>query len=232
MSGDHYYALARTAHQLYRIDFNGGVELYAGTGADGQDDGPVAEATFSRPNGIGVHRPTGEIYITGSSDQDLNQIPIRRIAAADDTNDNDFIINPGLAGSWVDPAVDGQGVVLDFAVSDERFDAVLFWFTYDDQAPDVDSELGGFGSRQSRWFTASGAVDGASVVMPIFRSSGGVFDDPRPVSTAAVGSMELEFFSCFEAVLSYQFTVPEEKIGSLSLQRITPDIWCETLDSP
>ncbi|WP_223787228.1 hypothetical protein [Marinicella meishanensis] len=229
LSGDHYYVLGRTAHKVYRVDFAGNVTTYAGTGIDGQGDGPLLEATFSRPNGIGVHRPTGELYVTGTSLQTFVPIPIRKIAPDTSVPSNDFLINAGLAGSWVDPAASAQGVVLDIILTDGQPDAVLFWFTHNDQAADPDTELDGFGSRQNRWFTASGSANGAVLEMPIFRSSGGQFNLDVPVTTEAVGSLRLEFFSCFEARLDYEFDAPGAPSGGMDLQRITPDIWCESL---
>ncbi len=227
-----YYALARTNHQVYRIELDGTVSLFAGTGEDGNQDGPIETATISRPNGIGVDHNTGAIYLTGSSDFSLNQIPIRKIALQATEPVNDFIINPGLAGSWYDPALDGQGVVLDFALGEDRFDAVMYWFTYNDAAADPATELNGFGSTQHRWFTSIGSVqDNATVNMPIYRSASGVFHQADVPIVDVVGTAELEFFSCFEAVLNYQFTVPEDIVGSISLQRLTPDINCESFNA-
>ena len=65
--------------------------------------------------------------------------------------------------------------------------------------------------------------------MPIYRTAHGVFDSSAPVVADVVGTIELEFFNCFEATLTYEFTVPEAKSGSIPLQRITPDIMCEVL---
>jgi hypothetical protein len=146
-------------------------------------------------------------------------------------NGNDFIINHGLSGSWFDPITSGQGLVFDFAFTADRFDMVMYWFTYDDMEPDSATELNGFGSTQSRWFTALGPVEGAKVNMPIYRSAHGIFDHDNPVVSDVVGHAEVEFFSCFEAILRYQFTVPEEKTGEVPLQRITPDIMCESLNN-
>lgn len=227
--GDFYYALSRTGHALYRVDFNGAVELFAGTGSDGNEDGPIATATLSRPNGIGIDRTKEAFYITGSSDANLNAIPIRKISKQQVVNPDEFVINEGLAGSWFNPSLDGQGFVLDFALSEDRFDGVLYWFTYDDKAPDSSSELDGFGSTQSRWFTGIGSVDGDKISMPILRTSGGVFNDGTSVSRDIVGNMVVQFSSCFEGVVSFEFTVPEPKSGDIQIQRATPDIWCESI---
>ncbi len=224
-----YYVSGRTTNKVYRIDVNGQIETYAGTGVDGNEDGPADVATISRPNGLGLDHNTGAVYATGSSDFNLNQIPIRKIALETSGNPNDFEINYGLAGSWFDPSQDGQGVVFDFAVGTDRFDAVMYWFTYNDEPADPETELTGFGSTQSRWFTAIGPVQGATVEMSVIRTASGVFNDPTAVSAAVVGTAEVEFFSCFEALLTFEFTEPEVQSGTIALQRITPDIWCEAL---
>ncbi len=225
---DHYYVSGRTNHQVFQVDFNGQVTVYAGTGTDGNTDGGVDVATISRPNGIGVDQQSGAVYVTGSSDFNLNDIPIRKIAL-EDVVTNEFEINYGLAGSWFSQRTNGQGFLFDFVVAGERFDLLLYWFTYNDTAIDLDTELSGFGSSQSRWFTALGPVEGAKVTMPIARTAGGVFDQATEVFTDAVGQIELEFTSCEAAVLNYEFTVPTPKSGTIELQRLVPDILCETL---
>ena len=224
-----YYVSGRTTHQVYQVDLNGQVTTYAGTGVDGNTDGTIDVATISRPNGIGVDQQTGAVYVIGSSNFNLNQLPIRKIALETTGNPNDFEINSGLAGSWFDPSQDGQGVVFDFAVGTDRFDAVMYWFTYNDEPADPETELIGFGSTQSRWFTGIGPVQGATVEMSVIRTAGGIFNDPAAVSAAVVGTAEVEFFSCFEALLTFEFTEPEVQSGTIALQRITPDIWCEIL---
>ncbi len=224
----HYYVSGRTTNQVYQIDLNGQVVSYAGTGVDGNTDGTIDVATISRPNGIGVDPNNGAVYVTGSSDFSRNNIPIRKIAPQT-VEVNDFKINYGLAGSWYSQRTSGQGFLFDFVVTGERFDLLLYWFTYNDSAIDLATELSGFGSTQSRWFTALGPVEGAKVVMPIARTAGGVFDQATSVTSDAVGTIELEFFDCETAVLNYVFDVPEQKSGTIELQRLVPDILCETL---
>lgn len=54
------YVVARGAHQIYRVSLEGEVELFAGSGKRGHDNGPALEASFSFPNDI-AFSPDGEI---------------------------------------------------------------------------------------------------------------------------------------------------------------------------
>lgn len=62
-SNGHLFVAARSIHQIYKINLSGAVELVAGTGVRGLDDGPALQATFSLPNGI-VARSSGDtLYV-------------------------------------------------------------------------------------------------------------------------------------------------------------------------
>lgn len=52
--GEAFYVTKIETNQIYRVARDGSVELYAGTGEVGVEDGPRLEATFARPNGIAV----------------------------------------------------------------------------------------------------------------------------------------------------------------------------------
>jgi len=58
----------------------------------------------------------------------------------------------------------------------------------------------------------------------IKKSSGGVFNNPAHVTTAAVGTGTLAFQSCSAATLAYTFTAGENngQSGTIHLQRATP----------
>jgi sugar lactone lactonase YvrE len=225
----YYYVLGRTAHKVYRVDTNGEVELLAGTGMDGTSDGPALEATISRPNGIGVDRVNKVFYIAGSSSGHAAPIPIRKLSMVE-VNSNDFRINYGLVGSWFNPITNGQGMVLDFAMDENRNDLLMYWFTHDISQPGGD-ELSGFGSDRNRWFTLIGAVseDSAVVNLTLLRTASGQFNQPATVVTEAIGEASLEFFSCVEAEFNYTFETEPPITGSIPLTRITPDVLCESL---
>jgi sugar lactone lactonase YvrE len=62
------YVVARSAHQIYRVSLDGDVSLLAGSGAQGLDDGPALEATFSYPNDIGVSPDGRYLYVNDVAD--------------------------------------------------------------------------------------------------------------------------------------------------------------------
>jgi sugar lactone lactonase YvrE len=76
------YLVGRGAHQIFTITLDGGVDVLAGTGARGIDDGPGSEATFSLPNGIAVG-PDGSLYVNQVAAVDGNRnfpTAVRKIA--------------------------------------------------------------------------------------------------------------------------------------------------------
>ncbi|MEE2777256.1 MAG: hypothetical protein VYE73_10930, partial [Acidobacteriota bacterium] len=52
--GEGLYVVARSAHQVYRVSLDGEVELFAGSGEKGGQDGDRLSASFSYPNDIAV----------------------------------------------------------------------------------------------------------------------------------------------------------------------------------
>jgi len=54
------YVVARGAHQIYTVSLTGEVELLAGSGKRGHDDGPALEASFSFPNDL-AFSPDGKL---------------------------------------------------------------------------------------------------------------------------------------------------------------------------
>lgn len=60
-------------NRLRLVDLTGNVTTYAGTGTAGSADGPVATATFNKPQGIMV-AANGDIFVT-----DLGNYKVRRI---------------------------------------------------------------------------------------------------------------------------------------------------------
>lgn len=61
--GGFLYVVARGAHQIYKVSLDGEVELFAGTGARGHDDGPALEATFSFPNDLAFSPDGKTLYV-------------------------------------------------------------------------------------------------------------------------------------------------------------------------
>ena len=58
-------------NKVHKIDMNGTVTDFAGTGALGGTDGPVEEAEFTAPNGIGFNQSSSKMYV---SEYGINRI--------------------------------------------------------------------------------------------------------------------------------------------------------------
>ena len=53
------YATGFNTNKIYKVSLSGQITVLAGTGSNGQTNGPAAEATFNGPNGI-VASPGGD----------------------------------------------------------------------------------------------------------------------------------------------------------------------------
>ena len=124
-----------------------------------------------------------------------------------------------LSGNWLDPATSGQGFV--FEVNPAAPFLFATWYTY---AP-----MGqGAGSAGLRWFTgqAAYAPGSRSMTLPLFATTGGVFDlpsTPAP-STDPVGTATITFASCTSAQVQFNFTAGSSagRSDTIALSRIGP----------
>jgi len=125
-----------------------------------------------------------------------------------------------LSGNWFDVSTAGQGFVFDVnPVSPAVF---LTWYTY---AP-AGQMLGAAGQR---WFVGllkPYTVGSHSVTLPLFETTGGVFDQatlPVPASVQ-VGTATVTFASCTSAQVSFNFTSGSSagRSGAISLVRVGP----------
>lgn len=108
-----------------------------------------------------------------------------------------------LAGTWYDPASDGQGVNIE--VWEQSRTVVATWYTYSDGRP--------------QWYIAQGAFDGDAVSFTqIHRAEGGQFLAGPPPTLHSVGSATLRWIDCHRATLDFQL---EQGSGRYALQRLT-----------
>ncbi len=221
-SNGFYYVAGRVDHRIYRVDTTGAVEVFAGTGVDGEADGPNLQATVSRPNGIGASPDGRFIYFIGSSNFGASLLPLRQIEIEPATPE--FEINVGLSGAWFNPTTDGQGLLFDVVPSNQSF--VAAWFTFADAASTI-ADSASLGSSNHRWFVASGEYQGNRAELTLFVSEGGAFDDPKPATSNPVGTASIQFSSCTEAEFGYQFDSGAS--GSFQIQRVGPDELCGPL---
>ncbi len=139
---------------------------------------------------------------------------------------NGFAANQ--SGAWYQPASSGQGMLFDVrpASADGSDPGLLLggWFTYDPTAAADDPTT-------QHWFLLQGdlaqARDG-SVDVPIYRITGGRFDQNATRNAHAVGHARMQFNACDRGHLSYQFDDSglagafAGKQGEIQLQRLTP----------
>lgn len=118
-----------------------------------------------------------------------------------------FVINEGLQGAWLNPAISGQGFFFDIYPPLSVFS--MAWFTWTGNQGLYD------------WYSAVGTWTGARVDLEIFRTRGGRFNDPTPVQTTAAGTATVTFTSCTQATYTWNLTDPPSS-GTVPLQRILP----------
>ncbi len=82
------YVVARSAHQIYEVSLEGKVQLLAGSGKRGHDDGPLLKASFSFPNDL-AFSPDGKLLYVNENAQiegpggDLSPMTVRAIRLAE-----------------------------------------------------------------------------------------------------------------------------------------------------
>ena len=125
-----------------------------------------------------------------------------------------------LSGGWYNPSTSGQGFMFDINPKQSVLSAA--WYTYSPTG----AQTGGGASQ--RWYTiqthqfAAGATSMNNI--PIYATTGGVFDDPTPATTAPVGTANIAFQSCSAMTLAYTFTSGTNQglSGTINLSRPGP----------
>jgi hypothetical protein len=124
-----------------------------------------------------------------------------------------------LSGNWFDPSTSGQGFFFEVNPNSPVF--YFAWYTY---APDGQAA----GASGQRWYTGQTSYQSGArtFTMPIFQTTGGVFDTNTPVSqsTVQVGTATVTFASCTTATLMYAFTSGTNSglSGTIALKRVGP----------
>ena len=129
-------------------------------------------------------------------------------------------INAGMDGSWFDPNTSGQGFFIDADPDPEGQNFIFVsWFTYGDDT-----------ASGQRWLTAQGGFTGSMADIELFETTGGSFDDDLPPSTVKVGTLNLDFTDCSNAVFSYALT-DDDLSNAIAVTRVIPggSALCEEL---
>lgn len=122
-----------------------------------------------------------------------------------------------LSGPWYDPNTSGQGLL--FAVNPVGNNLFAAWYTFSPNG----QQIGGAASE--RWFTLQlgGFTPGTTTAnnIPIYATTGGVFDSPAVVQTTPVGTASIAFQSCTAMTLTYAFASGENMglSGTVNLSR-------------
>jgi len=158
-------------------------------------------------------------YDEGNDPQQSNPILDRNVVKINRAYvlSEEFQITPGLSGAWFNPATDGQGIYLEVLPSLDTI--IMAWFAYDTEQPDaaVPSTIGAAGNR---WLTAVGSFQGNQFIGKVYKTSGGLFDDPIGVSNTEIGEVIIIFNSCGQAVMSYVLN-DSGLSNSINIQRLS-----------
>jgi hypothetical protein len=151
-------------------------------------------------------------------------ITLQRLTASTTcTTDGGGVETPSnslLSGAWYDPATSGQGMMFDISSAQNAFFAG--WYTYADDGASGDPTIG------QRWYSLQANIESDATSftdVPIFVSTGGLFDSPvDPVTTVPVGTADITFESCTEVTVTYTFTSGENAgtSGTLHMTRLLP----------
>jgi len=136
-------------------------------------------------------------------------------------------INYGHTGTYFEPSMSGQGVLME--VVPESNTLVVSWFTYlgaQELSPDPGGAAGGL--DEQRWYFAQGAfAEGDHVVdLQILQPLGGRFATAGATSFPVVGNLRVSFDSCDSGELLYAFTATGFS-GQIPLTRLFADGICQ-----
>lgn len=134
-------------------------------------------------------------------------------------------VDQSVDGIWYNPALNGQGWSFHALPGENRL--VGAWYTYSND-----------GSGKHLWYTLDscrsqpgassctvpGGFDNRDVVLSIYESEGGLFNQPAPVVTRDVGSMTLRFLSCTEAEMRFQ--IGSFTSSTVRLTNLVPKAGC------
>jgi hypothetical protein len=133
------------------------------------------------------------------------------------------VINQGVTGAWFDPETAGQGFLFDVEPASQFI--FLAWFTYQEANTKV-------GVPEHRWLTAQGNYSNNSAQIPVFLTSGGLFDDPQGVVTVEDGNLTVSFTDCSNGTIQYD--LPGDGLQSqIPITRVIPGTegLCEMLEA-
>ncbi len=166
----------------------------------GLDADPATVAGWAEGHWVRYEDTLGNATDAGGADQSIT-LEVSTESVADP-----FVLEPGIAGAWFDPLRSGEGFIIEMLPDD---DAVLYWFTYDDDG-------------QQDWLIAGGRVSGNQLLFDeLLRVSGGVFGpgfDPDAVERTVVGAATFTWSGCDSGTMDWHIG---NRRGRQSLSRLS-----------
>ncbi len=188
------------------------------------DDGSFGNAAAGAPwEFTQTFDSVGEVFVHCSIHSAAGANIDTSMNARIDVVEAGFAINQGLSGAWFNPLTSGQGILFDIEPGEQFIFGAIF--TYET------ATAAKLGAPEHRWLTVQGNYQGNTAQLPIFVTSGGVFDQPVPTNTVPIGNATVIFDSCTSATLGYELDDPPLS-GLIRLQRVIPgtEALCQQLD--
>jgi hypothetical protein len=171
-----------------------------------------------------LNLPAGAVATAYAVGDGINQ-PLGIVAVPVGDVALEAAVDQSVDGIWYNPALDGQGFSFHALPAQNRL--VGAWYTYstDGSGRHLWYTLDSCGTQQGASECAvPGGFDNRNVVLSIYESGGGLFNQPAPVVTRIVGSMSLRFLSCTQAEM--QFTIGSTTSTPVVLTNLVPKAGC------
>ncbi len=123
----------------------------------------------------------------------------------------DFIVTKSFTGSWYQPALSGQGFLLEIAKSNNQKIGLLSWYTFDN-------------AGNHMWLIGTGSISGQQIVFNMTETTGGRFGlahDPASVSNSNWGTVTFNFTDCNNATVNWNPVASGFSNGSMQVVRLT-----------
>ena len=124
----------------------------------------------------------------------------------------DLLVTRNFTGAWDQPEHESQGLnvtIIDQANGEKI--AVAYWYTYGDDS-------------KSAWFLGTGPVTGNRIEMLLYEGSGIGFlesNESGDDNVTQVGSMEIEFSSCDDGVVTFTTGIEGVGSGTFPIERLS-----------
>jgi hypothetical protein len=192
-------SLSALANRIFEIDMDGNVSILAGSGQPININGVGESAGFENPLGATISPDGNRLYVISGT---AGTFSLRVIQL----NGSNFVISPGISGSWFDLSHGGEGFSIE--ILDDNI-PLIYWYTFD-------------GLGNPRWFIGIGTIDGNQMIFDeLLVASGGIFGpdfDLDAVELVSVGTATFTFFDCNTGEIVF---VVDGVEGRLDLTRLS-----------